>query len=495
MSTFHVLASSLLILQASCPPRPTPTTSTERIPFGTFEVDLATTPGRTVGREVLIYAGTAVTSMTLDIDVRALGANERVSIGSGAATLIHEISEARRFTTDPIPGNVARIKIDSPSGRPRVFVEALTETRRSGPAIPGVEGELRNRMTSMPLTPNRSVDFAFSATQRTLFFTFRAPESGAFDVVYVGPGELRVRTVDFPLVPCVSPSPTPTPDPCADEFAIPAAGSSAPFRRISLTQGGMIHLAATNVGGVSGRGRVVVMPFAPQQALTFPSDQALHFLPTPIGVDRNPAAGTRGTDPRYDCVNYAGTSGLVALGPLLVPRIPAPCYDSHEGTDWSLTLGPLGQILRAPVTASASGVVLGVDATQADMCFPDITRGGAIVCFDPSANPPIVPPTDNFVLVRHDDGLLAYYVHGARGGAVVVPGQRVACGELLTPAASAGFSSGPHLHFELQDVGGPGAPPANLLIATIRGIGAQIDPFGPSRWRSVTLGVPSATCP
>jgi len=492
-----VTAACSLLLMNICNGSP-PTSSEGEIDFASMTVDLATTPSRAIAREILVYGGTAVTAMRLKVAVRSIGANSRVSIGSGMGTLIHEATGTGEFTTNPIPGNLARVKIDAPSSdaRPEVVIQSLIETRQNGPAIPVQENQLANQMRSVPLQPNQSADFAFPASQRTFFFTFTAPHAGTFDVGYFGPGELRVRTPDFPLIPC-DPS---VPAACAEEFVVPAVGTSVPFRRISIGEGNTIHLAATNVGNVAGRGRVVVMPTAPQQALSFPSDQPLHFMATAVGVDRDPAAGTRGVDKKYDCVNYAGTSGLAGPGPLAPPRIPAPCYDTHEGTDWPLALGPAGQLLRASVTAAASGVVLAVDATNADMCFPDVTRPGtgAIVWIDPTSTPPIVAPIDNFVLVRHDDGLLAYYVHGLRGGAVVVPGQRVACGELLTPAASAGFSSAPHLHFELQDIGGPfpNAPPFNnLLIPTVRVAATQIDPFSPSRWASVTAGLPSVTCP
>ena len=67
----------------------------------------------------------------------------------------------------------------------------------------------------------------------------------------------------------------------------------------------------------------------------------------------------------------------------------------------------------------------------------------------------------------------------------VAVGDRVACGEPLAPVGSSGYSTAPHLHFEVVDAGG-----------------AVVDPFaGPlsqpeSRWVEQNAGdrVPGTTC-
>ena len=56
----------------------------------------------------------------------------------------------------------------------------------------------------------------------------------------------------------------------------------------------------------------------------------------------------------------------------------------------------------------------------------------------------------NFVRILHDDGTMALYGHLASGGALVVPGQRVAQGEAIGASGNTGNSSGPHLHFVVQ---------------------------------------------
>lgn len=54
----------------------------------------------------------------------------------------------------------------------------------------------------------------------------------------------------------------------------------------------------------------------------------------------------------------------------------------------------------------------------------------------------------NLVIVQHDDGTFAMYVH-LSPGIPVKEGQRVKAGAVLGRSGSTGFASGPHLHFEV----------------------------------------------
>ena len=56
----------------------------------------------------------------------------------------------------------------------------------------------------------------------------------------------------------------------------------------------------------------------------------------------------------------------------------------------------------------------------------------------------------NFVLVLHDDGTLGEYMHLAPSGIEVAPGQRVERGQELGLSGNTGFSSTPHLHFQVM---------------------------------------------
>jgi hypothetical protein len=76
----------------------------------------------------------------------------------------------------------------------------------------------------------------------------------------------------------------------------------------------------------------------------------------------------------------------------------------------------------------------------------------------------------NLVTLAHEDGSLAIYGHLKRGSLTrKLVGERVARGEYLGAVGSSGYSSYPHLHFELLDLTGPVvdpfAGPANSTTA------------------------------
>jgi murein DD-endopeptidase MepM/ murein hydrolase activator NlpD len=56
----------------------------------------------------------------------------------------------------------------------------------------------------------------------------------------------------------------------------------------------------------------------------------------------------------------------------------------------------------------------------------------------------------NFVLVLHDDGTLGEYMHLAPSGVRVAVGQRVDRGDELALSGNTGYSSTPHLHFQVM---------------------------------------------
>ncbi|MGE5181959.1 MAG: peptidoglycan DD-metalloendopeptidase family protein [Acidobacteriota bacterium] len=62
----------------------------------------------------------------------------------------------------------------------------------------------------------------------------------------------------------------------------------------------------------------------------------------------------------------------------------------------------------------------------------------------------------NFVIVLHDDGTLGEYMHLSPSGILVQPGQRVRRGDELALSGNTGFSSTPHLHFQVMTAGDDG---------------------------------------
>ncbi|MGK9416459.1 peptidoglycan DD-metalloendopeptidase family protein [Pseudomonas cedrina] len=122
-------------------------------------------------------------------------------------------------------------------------------------------------------------------------------------------------------------------------------------------------------------------------------------------------------------------------------RYPLP----WRGGPFRLTQGPNGSFSHTdaksryamdiampegtPIIAARSGVVVRTENAQ-------VGRGN--------------DASGNFVRVRHDDGTEGVYLHLKQGSVSVRAGQRVAMGSPLALSGNTGNSSGPHLHFVVQ---------------------------------------------
>jgi murein DD-endopeptidase MepM/ murein hydrolase activator NlpD len=56
----------------------------------------------------------------------------------------------------------------------------------------------------------------------------------------------------------------------------------------------------------------------------------------------------------------------------------------------------------------------------------------------------------NYILIAHDDGSFAHYVHLRPNGSIVDVGDRVAAGDHIGYSGNTGRSAGPHLHFDVR---------------------------------------------
>jgi murein DD-endopeptidase MepM/ murein hydrolase activator NlpD len=84
------------------------------------------------------------------------------------------------------------------------------------------------------------------------------------------------------------------------------------------------------------------------------------------------------------------------------------------------------------------------------------TREGIVVAANASAQTSGTTPDfldyrqTNFVIVMHDDGTLGEYMHLAPSSVGVKPGQRVDRRQMLALSGNTGYSSTPHLHFQVM---------------------------------------------
>lgn len=111
-------------------------------------------------------------------------------------------------------------------------------------------------------------------------------------------------------------------------------------------------------------------------------------------------------------------------------------YDGHRGTDIGIGGFPVMDDGSRVVVAAAAGTVV----TAVDGCF-DRCTSGSCNCGDGFGN---------FVRIDHPDGKRTYYAHLKNGSVQVNDGDQVECGTPLGRVGSSGFSTGPHLHFEVR---------------------------------------------
>ncbi len=119
-------------------------------------------------------------------------------------------------------------------------------------------------------------------------------------------------------------------------------------------------------------------------------------------------------------------------------------YRGHRGTDIAIIGRFVAQDEGRDVVAGADGRVTRTHDGEFDRCTTGNCAGGG--------------GFGNHVVIEHDDGKVTYYAHLRRGSVAVAEGQQVRCGERLGQVGSSGFSTGPHLHFEVR-VGGAADDP------------------------------------
>ncbi len=155
------------------------------------------------------------------------------------------------------------------------------------------------------------------------------------------------------------------------------------------------------------------------------------LISTRVGMDHDPAVQT-GVLGSATCTDYLG-------------RAFPYCYDEHDGSDFILEGGfdtmDAGSV---EVLAAQDAVVLETHDGEYDRCHVD---GGTVSCDG-------FPMIGNQVTLEHADGSITRYWHLKAGSVAVAVGDEVPCGAVLGLVGSSGYSSMPHLHFELWDPSG-----------------------------------------
>jgi murein DD-endopeptidase MepM/ murein hydrolase activator NlpD len=128
------------------------------------------------------------------------------------------------------------------------------------------------------------------------------------------------------------------------------------------------------------------------------------------------------------------------------------CYDEHDGSDFMLDGGFDAMDAGSTVIVAAlAGTVEDTDDGNYDRCHSDM--GTQDVDCDGH------PMQANYVILEHEGGYRTLYWHMKTDSVAVQPGQQVERGAALGLVGSSGYSSAPHLHFELQGPDGEAIDP------------------------------------
>lgn len=119
-------------------------------------------------------------------------------------------------------------------------------------------------------------------------------------------------------------------------------------------------------------------------------------------------------------------------------------YSGHKGTDFAILGGFTAMDEGRDVVAAADGDVTYTHDGEFDRCTSGTCAGGS--------------GYGNWVQLKHADGKVTIYAHMKKGSVAVAVGNKVTCGQKLGQVGSAGFSTGPHVHFEPR-VGGTADDP------------------------------------
>ena len=129
-------------------------------------------------------------------------------------------------------------------------------------------------------------------------------------------------------------------------------------------------------------------------------------------------------------------------GDMIWPVAASGSYiSSGYGSRWGTThygidiTHPNGGSNSVPIVASASGVV----KISSNACSHNYRKESNCGCNGGYGN---------YCVIDHGNGLLSYYAHMARS--VVSVGQHVEQGQLVGYMGCTGYSTGPHLHFEIR---------------------------------------------
>ncbi|NVK39163.1 MAG: M23 family metallopeptidase [Gammaproteobacteria bacterium] len=94
----------------------------------------------------------------------------------------------------------------------------------------------------------------------------------------------------------------------------------------------------------------------------------------------------------------------------------------------------------------------------------------------------------NKVMIEHDDGTIAAYVHLKYLGSYVLPGDLIKVGDIIGLSGNTGYSTGPHLHFSIQSpITGKKSQSFPFVFETSNGVIS--DPIAGLKYKSANIPI------
>lgn len=117
---------------------------------------------------------------------------------------------------------------------------------------------------------------------------------------------------------------------------------------------------------------------------------------------------------------------------------------------------PVGQAIGGEITTHTEpDSINAIDITMPEGTPIVAARSGVVIevadAYTVGGKDPALMDKANGIAIQHSDGSIARYVHLKRGGTLVRVGQTVTTGQLVGHSGNTGYSSGPHLHFVVQN--------------------------------------------
>ena len=186
-----------------------------------------------------------------------------------------------------------------------------------------------------------------------------------------------------------------------------------------------MDLSTNNLRSSTSNGRTIVVPARAQ-------DFTLDILTT---INSN-----RSTRFKYNCTYNRGNHNQREYDKdysYYLPFATNSTFKINQGYDGSYTHRnknalDIDMFVGTPVHAARNGVVIDVVDNNEKRCT-------YAAC----------GKYNNFIIIYHTDGTLAEYAHLKKNGSQVQVGDAISIGQIIGLSGNVGWSTGPHLHFEV----------------------------------------------